>query len=182
MKLNHTTKSTLKKMTHPVKKNIWESFERALMAKSKVFIKDIASRLEIDESALVKEIFNGKNNIKTYLFDTCSDDCFCKAVVPIANGKFAARCRAPTHSGTSYCIQHQYSRPMIQTCIDHGIPMPRMLSRLKESDDLPPLGFNESGTVFDASLSLRGNFNKDTKKLIIAKLTPTQTPTPQQTS
>jgi hypothetical protein len=154
-------------MSIAVKKNIWESFESILMAKSKVFIKDIAARLSVPEDKLIKEILVNKNTVKAYLLDTCDDDSYCKAAVPLSDGKLAARCRGPIHRDTSYCIQHQFSRPLIQTCIDHGLPVPRNIYRLKESSDLPTLWFDDNGTVFDAQLAVRGHFDRDTKKLIL---------------
>ena len=157
-------------LTHPIKKNVWESFERALVAKSKVFIRDIATRLSIPENILIKEVFSSKNNIKSYLFDTCTDECFCTAFIPLSDGKLAARCRAPVHAGTSYCMIHQFSRPSVQPCIDKELPIPKPLYRLKDRPDYPTLWFDSKGVVYDSSLAIRGYFNTKNKKLILANI------------
>jgi len=163
-----TEKPQTATLTHPIKKNVWESFERALVAKSKVFIRDIAARLSIPENTLIKEVFSSKNNIKAYLFDTCNDECFCTAFIPLSDGKIAARCRAPVHLGTSYCIHHQYSRPSVQTCVNHELPIPKQLYRLQDKPEYPTLWFDTKGVVYDSSLKIRGHFNKKTRKLTLA--------------
>ncbi len=157
-------------LTHPIKKNIWESFERALVAKSKVFIRDIATRLSVPENVLIKEIFSPKNNIKAYLFDTCNDECFCTAFISLSDGKLAARCKAPVHAGTPYCMIHQFSRPSVQTCVDQELPIPKQLYRLQDRSDYPTLWFDNKGTVYDSSLKIRGYFNSTTKKLTLANI------------
>jgi hypothetical protein len=154
--------------SHPVKKNVWDSFEKALVAKSKTFIRDIALRLSIPENVLIKEIFSSKNTIKAYIYDTCSDESYCTALVPLSNGKLAARCRSPVHIGTSYCLIHQYSRPTVQYCLDKELPIPKPFYRLQENSNYSTLWFDAKGIVYDSSLTIRGYFNIKTKKLTLA--------------
>lgn len=164
-------------MSYCISKLLWQSLESALWRESRAYVRDLANILDVDPVALEKAVLPARDQIKVSLLDNSDEDMLCKAAIPLANGRMAARCRKPVvqladSACSKYCYMHQHIQPTIQMRLDCGIPIPKELERLTLTDacdldgrEIPTLWFDSSGTVYDATLNVRGHYDQKTGEL-----------------
>lgn len=151
--------------TYPVPRILWESLEATFNNEARRYIKDLAACLNIPADTLTAKVLPKKSTVKVYLQDSPveTEELSCHSFV--AAGAIAARCRAPVLIGTNYCNAHQHYRPEVNRSIEGTKKLFRLAIPLDQEADYPTLWYDESGTVYDCNLAVRGHYNSTTGTL-----------------
>jgi len=98
---------------YQVPRLLWEVFEAKLLAQARIFIKDAAKILEVDEKALQRRILPSGDKLKVYLHDTQSHSLQCQVLVP--SGSVLRYCRSPVAIGHTVCPYHRTNPQQMNT-------------------------------------------------------------------
>ena len=138
---------------------LWESLESVLLAQGRLFVKDLAKRLEVPEKELLKRVMPS-SKINVYLHDTHTDTLQCRAHVQVNN--VTSRCRMAVAIGSEYCKHHITHRPLI---IENSETM--HLQKIADGNDRPPLWVKKDGVVINSLGECMGTYDHDTGRLVL---------------
>lgn len=147
---------------YQVPRILWESFESVLLAQGRIFVRECAKRLEVDEKELLRRVMP-TSKINVYLFDTQSETLQCKAYINM--NAILHHCRRPVVLGSEYCLQHRRDRLLIdEPSEDHHV------QRLHDAPDRPTLWKRHDNSVIDCHGNIVGTYNPDTSKLTLYQI------------
>jgi hypothetical protein len=133
-------------MSYQIPKLIWESFESALYAESRNYLRSLADAMKTNPNDLIKAVLPSKDSLKILLYET-EDIKECKAFIPhSAKADFAIHCRKPVFPGEEWCQLHQHARFGIQRTIEPPINW----KPIKVPSELPALWLNDKDQVVNA--------------------------------
>ena len=144
---------------YQVPRILWESLESVLLAQGRIFVKDIAKRLDVDEKELLRRVMPS-SKIKVYLHDTQTDGLQCTAYVQ--NCSITQHCRRPVMLGSEFCGQHIRDRIYIIEPSEAS-----HVHRIQDAADRPPLWKRPDGIVIDSRGNHVGKYNDDTATLTL---------------
>lgn len=144
---------------YQVPRILWESLESVLLAQGRIFVKDIARRLEVDEKELLRRVMPS-SKIKVYLHDTQTESLQCQAF--IHTDIVTHRCRQPVLLGMPFCSHHFKDRLLIIEPPEENI-----VERIQDAPDRPPLWRKFDKTVIDSKGHTKGQYNEYTGKLTL---------------
>ena len=148
---------------YPVPRVLWETFESVLLAQGRIFVKDVARRLEVNEKELLRRVMPS-SKIKIYLHDTSTDNLLCQAY--IQTGIVIHHCRKPVCLGSEFCSLHRTTRYFTGDDIDEN----NYVQRIQDGADRPALWKCVDDSVIDYDGNIRGYYDKDTEKLVLFKI------------
>jgi hypothetical protein len=137
---------------------LWESFESVLIAQGRLFVKDVAKKLHVDEKELLKKVMPS-SKIKVYLHDTQTDTLLCQA--HIKTNEIVHFCRKPVSLGACYCPTHLYVRETFTTDTAYEI------HALENTHKMGELWIKDDDIVMNVKSSIVGRYDRDTEKLTI---------------
>ena len=144
---------------YQVPRILWESLESVLLAQGRIFVKDIAKRLEINEKELLRKVMPS-SKVKVYLHDTQTESLQCLAY--IHTGSITHHCRRPVILGSQFCVSHVKDRLLILEPSEEG-----MVERIQDAPGRPPLWRRPNGRVIDTKGDVVGRYNSDTSMLTL---------------
>lgn len=142
-----------------VDRNLWESLEGVFQMHGRIYVRDLAKRLQVDEKELIRKVFGTDSKMRVTMIDSSVDSSCCQAY--IRSGAIVHHCRKPVCIGSSYCSTHQVVRPTIVENIT-GVTT---LRKLADSPDRESLWVKEDGEVIGADGTTKGHYNEETNKL-----------------
>jgi len=136
-------------MTREYKVNrlLWESLEATLLGHGRRLVKDMAETLQVDEKALLRQVFPSKEAFKVGIQD--SDSSLCMAFVPQGDA-LVSRCRRPVQTGLSFCPHHTVHRPFV---VNDSAP----IRKIQDAPNRPALWLLPDQSVVDSEGILRGS-------------------------
>jgi hypothetical protein len=146
---------------YQVPRVLWESLESVLLAQGRLFVKDVAKRLDVDEKELLKKVMPS-SKIKVYLHDTETEDLKCQAY--IQTGVVKHHCRRPVVLGSEFCIIHRHTRVVMPE-----LPEENHVVKLEDSAERPQLWKRLDNSVIDSYGNCVGKYIEDSCKLILFK-------------
>ena len=148
-------------MPYEAPRILWESFEAALYAAQRNFIRSLAEEvLEIPPAELLRA-FN-KDTLKVELYDT-DEQRECTAFVPCPEQPdLVTRCRRVVLPGNEHCAIHKHARSTVQLKVEPPITW----RPLRVPAEFPPLWLDDNGNVRNVHKAICGKYNKDTGELI----------------
>jgi hypothetical protein len=149
---------------YQVPRLLWESLEGVLLAQGRVFVRDVARRLAVDEKELLRQVMP-KDKIHVYLHDTQTEDMQCHAFVQTES--VIHHCRRPVTLGSEYCFLHFRDRLRVH---EHDHDETRHVQQLEASADRPSLWKRTDGTVINSKGEIVGMYNKDTAVLTLYEI------------
>jgi hypothetical protein len=147
---------------YQVPRLLWESLESVLLAQGRVFVRDIARRLAVDEKELLRQVMP-KDKIHVYLHDTQTEDMQCHAFVQ--TDSVIHHCRRPVTLGSEFCFLHFRDRLHV-----HSHDESDHVQQLETSADRPPLWKRADGSVINAKGDVVGMYNKETAVLTMYEM------------
>jgi hypothetical protein len=144
---------------YKVPRLLWESLESVMMAQGRIFVKDIAKRLKVNEKELLRKVFPSSESIKVYIHDTHTDTLQCSA--HIQDDTVIQHCRRPVQCGSEYCYEHQTKRMMLSNIGYMEV------HKLQDAPERPSLWVRNRTEVVDSTGKVIGRWNPDTNKLTI---------------
>lgn len=151
---------------YQVPRLLWESLEGVLLAQGRVFVRDIARRLAVDEKELLRQVMP-KDKIQVYLHDTQTDDMQCHAFVQ--TDSVIHHCRRPVTLGSEYCFLHFRDRLHVNVH-EHSRDTTTHVQQLEASGDRPTLWKRADGSVINAKGAIVGMYDKDTAVLTMYEM------------
>jgi hypothetical protein len=144
---------------YQVPRILWESLESVLLAQGRIFVKDIAKRLEVDEKELLRRVMPS-SKVKVYLHDTQTENLQCQAFVH--TDSVTHRCRRAVLLGQPFCAEHFRDRLLVIEPTEENI-----VERIQDEPGRPPLWKRHDNTVIDSKGTVRGHYNEHSGKLIL---------------
>lgn len=148
-------------MPYEAPRILWESFEAALYAAQRNFIRSLAEEVLDVPAAELLHAFN-KDTLKVELYDTDEQrECY-SFVTCKDQPDLVTRCRRPVLPGNEYCATHKHARSTVQLKVE-----PPILWRpLRVPAELPALWVDDAGNVRNVQKIICGKYNKDTGELL----------------
>jgi len=143
-------------MEYKVPRVLWENFEAVLLAQSKKYIEELATRLKVPAKELQKRVMPSTDSIKVLLQESTED--ICKAY--IQHDKFTIFCRKPVINAR-FCSEHCHNRMMLVDT-DKAIS----IQRIKDRDAMAPMWLI-GDDIYHSNGELVGKINHDTQKIKI---------------
>jgi hypothetical protein len=143
-------------MEYKVPRVLWENFEAVLLAQSKKYIEELATRLQVSAKELQKRVMPSTDSIKVLLQESTED--VCKAY--IQHDQFTIFCRKPVINA-QFCSEHCNNRMMIVDA-DKAIS----IQRIKDRDSMPPMWLI-GNDIYYSNGELAGKINHETQKIKI---------------
>lgn len=147
---------------YQVPRILWESLESVLLAQGRIFVKDVARRLEVDEKELLRRVMPS-SKVKVYLHDTQTESLQCQAFVH--TDSVTHRCRCAVLLGKQFCTEHFRDRILVIEPSDENI-----VERIQDEPGRPPLWKRYDNTVIDSKGNVRGKYSQDTGKLTLFEI------------
>lgn len=148
---------------YQVPRLLWETFESVLLAQGRIFVKDVAKRLEVNEKELLRRVMPS-SKIKVYLHDTSTDSLLCQAFVQ--TGIIMHHCRKPVSLGCEFCSLHRTTRYFT----GHDVTEENYVQRIEDSPDRPALWKCKDGSVIDYDGNVRGYYEEEGDKLVLFEI------------
>lgn len=98
-------------MDYKVPRVLWENLESVLLAQSKKYVSELASRLHVSEKELIKKVLPTSDSLRVLIIDSHAESNQCKAY--IQENKVTMFCKKPVTSHSEYCNQHIHKRMMV---------------------------------------------------------------------
>jgi hypothetical protein len=151
---------------------LWESFETTLWTQSRSYVREIARLLGVKEDVLLREVLPSKDTLQVYIQESpedCPYDLECKAVIQAGSDdvRYGIRCRRTIEKGHSYCSKHVIHRQECQARVTAGLPIPKILHRLRGVDVNIPLWTDDAGVVWNAGAEQCGTYDSGTRRLVL---------------
>jgi hypothetical protein len=150
--------TTNAKTEYKVQRVLWESLEAVLLAQSKKYITEIASRLELPEKELIRRVLPSSDCLKIYIQDSNDTDNQCKAY--IQDDEITGYCRKPVVYGTEFCHFHRTKR---MTVIKELNPL--LLRKIKDRKDCDNMWVDEKNTLYNSKGTIVGKLNNNDGKI-----------------
>ena len=147
---------------YQVPRILWESLESVLLAQGRIFVKDIARRLEVDEKELLRRVMPS-SKIKVYLHDTQTESLQCQAFTH--TDSVTHRCRRPVLLGMPFCSSHFKDRLMVIEPPEENI-----VERIQDAPDRPQLWKKHDNTVIDSKGNTKGYYDEYSGKLTLYEI------------
>ena len=159
----------------PVPAILWESLQDSLQRSVRRLVKDVAKTIGVQEGSILDELFrSGDATIRPYLFEESDPkelECRCSYLVQHPDTPLLLEpCGQPIlwsggGSEATACPEHFRAKPPLVS--------PNLLSVQRLTgfcDAAEPLFVAEDGTVYDATLTVKGRYGKETKRLYLFEL------------
>ena len=148
-------------LEYKIPRILWESLEAVLLAQSKKYIEELATRLHVSAKELQKRVMPSADSIKVLLQEV--QEGLCQAYVQ--NGEFTIFCRKSVLN-TTFCSEHQFHRLTILS--EHAVT----IQKIKDIDTLPSIWIKESKTdLYYSNGTIAGKINHDKQKIKIYVIT-----------
>jgi len=142
--------------TYKVPRVLWENLEAVLLAQSKRYIGELASRLHVPEKELIRRVLPTSDSLQIMIMDTHAESNQCKAYVQ--QDQLTVFCKKPVASHSEYCPHHITKR---MTVVNSNATQ---IQRVKDNNTHGPVWV--AGTnVINSSGDIVGKLNRSDHKL-----------------
>ena len=143
---------------------LWKSFENALAANGRIYVRELAKVLNVDEKALVKKVFSSPETTCIHIHNL-QNTLQCDAYTMVNN--IVAKCRKPVFTGSAFCCEHAIQRMNVMETADTVV-----VQKITDAPERDNLWIKNGKDVIDSGGNVVGTWDSARNKLtrfIIAK-------------